>query len=400
MTLCHSSCFQWYRRKVQRRLLPVAAFVFVALFGTYTLIVYLYRSNLFLKVHDVVRHDMPVGGADVQNLIEPEKIQSRLYGADELSTEVSSPTAKAMRIRPSLVDVSLDRSLHFRRLLFFEYDLEEKHIKVCSAHKTSNASETGLFPNDAFSLQQRRHGAIILHFGGLIYMFIALAIVCDEYFIPSLGVITETLAISDDVAGATFMAAGGSAPEFFTSVFGVFITQNNVGIGTIVGSATFNILCVLAFCTLFSKEVLQLTWWPLFRDMFFYIFALLLLMMFFLDDAIEVHEALSMFIIYVIYAIIMKYNERLEAAVKIHFLGQAKISASTCSTEAAAMPSISKRISKESMSSIRNDRRKSIPVLQSGALFRSSIPTLAREGTTSEEDNKTSMFCFIYQSHI
>ena len=61
------------------------------------------------------------------------------------------------------------------------------------------------------------------------------------------------------------MAAGGSAPEFFTSVFGVFITENNVGIGTIVGSATFNILCVLAFCTLFSKEVLKLTWWPLFR---------------------------------------------------------------------------------------------------------------------------------------
>lgn len=31
------------------------------------------------------------------------------------------------------------------------------------------------------------------------------------------------------------MAAGGSAPEFFTSVIGVFVAQNNVGIGTIVG---------------------------------------------------------------------------------------------------------------------------------------------------------------------
>ena len=66
-------------------------------------------------------------------------------------------------------------------------------------------------------------------------MFIALAIVCDEFFVPSLGVITERLDISDDVAGATFMAAGGSAPEFFTSVIGTFVAQNNVGIGTIVG---------------------------------------------------------------------------------------------------------------------------------------------------------------------
>ncbi|CAG7816355.1 unnamed protein product, partial [Allacma fusca] len=39
----------------------------------------------------------------------------------------------------------------------------------------------------------------------------------------------------DDVAGATFMAAGGSAPELFTSVIGVFISHDDVGIGTIVG---------------------------------------------------------------------------------------------------------------------------------------------------------------------
>lgn len=68
-------------------------------------------------------------------------------------------------------------------------------------------------------------------------MFVSLAIVCDEFFVPSLDVLTEKLSLSDDVAGATFMAAGGSAPEFFTSVIGVFIAQNNVGIGTIVGES-------------------------------------------------------------------------------------------------------------------------------------------------------------------
>lgn len=33
------------------------------------------------------------------------------------------------------------------------------------------------------------------------YMFVALAIVCDEFFVPCLGVITEKLDISEDVAG-------------------------------------------------------------------------------------------------------------------------------------------------------------------------------------------------------
>ena len=45
--------------------------------------------------------------------------------------------------------------------------------------------------------------------------------------------------------GATFMAAGGSAPELFTSMIGVFIAFSDVGIGTIVGSAVFNILFVI-----------------------------------------------------------------------------------------------------------------------------------------------------------
>ena len=44
------------------------------------------------------------------------------------------------------------------------------------------------------------------------YMFIALAIVCDEYFVPTLEMICENLNLSDDVAGATFMAAGGFIP--------------------------------------------------------------------------------------------------------------------------------------------------------------------------------------------
>ncbi|KAF5280459.1 hypothetical protein FQR65_LT03268 [Abscondita terminalis] len=102
-----------------------------------------------------------------------------------------------------------------------------------------------LFPREIFTEDQLRHGAIVLHVLGLVYMFVALAIVCDEFFVPALDVIIEKLEIQDDVAGATFMAAGGSAPELFTSVIGVFVSFDDVGIGTIVGSAVFNILFVI-----------------------------------------------------------------------------------------------------------------------------------------------------------
>lgn len=128
-----------------------------------------------------------------------------------------------------------------RNLLFLGDSCQRSNESVKS-EAGDGSEEVGQFPKDFFSLEQRQNGLVILHIFGLVYMFIALALVCDEFFVPSLGVITEKLDISEDVAGATFMAAGGSAPEFFTSVIGVFIAQNNVGIGTIVGSATFNIV--------------------------------------------------------------------------------------------------------------------------------------------------------------
>lgn len=143
------------------------------------------------------------------------------------------------------------------------------------------------FPPDLFTRAQRRKGAVIFHIIGVVYMFIALAVVCDEFFIPALDVITQTLAISEDVAGATFMAAGGSAPELFTSLIGVFISLDDVGVGTIVGSAVFNILFVISMCAIFAKTVLQLTWWPLFRDVSFYSLILLTLMKCFNDSHIE-----------------------------------------------------------------------------------------------------------------
>ncbi|XP_069019415.1 sodium/potassium/calcium exchanger 1 isoform X1 [Embiotoca jacksoni] len=174
----------------------------------------------------------------------------------------------------------------------------------------------GEYPEDIFSIEERRRGWVVLHIIGMMYMFVSLAIVCDEFFVPALGVITDKLAISDDVAGATFMAAGGSAPELFTSLIGVFIAHSNVGIGTIVGSAVFNILFVIGMCAVFSREVLRLTWWPLFRDVSFYILGLILLIIFFLDNVIMWWESMMLVGCYTLYVIFMKFNVQIERAFK------------------------------------------------------------------------------------
>jgi sodium/potassium/calcium exchanger 2 len=120
------------------------------------------------------------------------------------------------------------------------------------------------------------------------------------------------------VAGATFMAAGGSAPELFSSVIGVFVSFDDVGIGTIVGSAVFNILFVIGMCAIFSRTVLTLTWWPLFRDCTFYSASLITLIIFFRDNHIYWYEALVLFGFYLAYVSFMKWNHTVERFVKKH----------------------------------------------------------------------------------
>uniref|UniRef100_A0A3B4UV78 Solute carrier family 24 member 6a n=1 Tax=Seriola dumerili TaxID=41447 RepID=A0A3B4UV78_SERDU len=157
------------------------------------------------------------------------------------------------------------------------------------------------FPEDIFTLEQRRQGAVLLHVLCAIYMFHALAIVCDVYFVPSLE---KNLQLSQDVAGATFMAAGSSAPELFTSLI-VFITKGDVGVGTIVGSAVFNILVIIGICGIFSKQPITLSWWPVFRDAVFYILSILVLILVIYDEKV-LWETIILISMYGIYIIIMQ----------------------------------------------------------------------------------------------
>ncbi|EDL28480.1 solute carrier family 24 (sodium/potassium/calcium exchanger), member 3, isoform CRA_d [Mus musculus] len=175
---------------------------------------------------------------------------------------------------------------------------------------SKNCTEPALheFPRDIFSNEDRRQGAVVLHVLCAMYMFYALAIVCDDFFVPSLEKICERLHLSEDVAGATFMAAGSSAPELFTSVIGVFITKGDVGVGTIVGSAVFNILCIIGVCGLFAGQVVALSSWCLLRDSIYYTLSVVALIVFIYDEKVSWWESLVLVLMYLIYIVIMKYN--------------------------------------------------------------------------------------------
>ncbi|KAJ8715474.1 hypothetical protein PYW07_009956 [Mythimna separata] len=134
------------------------------------------------------------------------------------------------------------------------------------------------FPKPLMGQSARKHGGLIVHILVAVFTFIGLAIVCDEYFVSSLDRICEELKLAPDVAGATFMAAGSSAPELATVVIGVFCAQDDIGVSGVIGSAVFNIMFVISVCALCAGTVSHLNWWPLCRDCFFYAISILVML--------------------------------------------------------------------------------------------------------------------------
>ncbi|XP_036347320.1 probable sodium/potassium/calcium exchanger CG1090, partial [Rhagoletis pomonella] len=168
------------------------------------------------------------------------------------------------------------------------------------------------FPQPLMGKWARQHGGLIIHIIVAVFTFFGLAIVCDEYFVASLDRLCEELKLAPDVAGATFMAAGSSAPELATVVIGVFFAKDDIGISGVIGSAVFNIMFVISVCALCSGTVCQLNWWPLVRDCFFYSLSILVMLIIIFNDVISCYEAVFMLLCYVGYCVALTFNTELE----------------------------------------------------------------------------------------
>ena len=158
-----------------------------------------------------------------------------------------------------------------------------------------------------------KNGGIVAYFIGVFFMFLGIAIVCDDFFVASLEKICEVLRLSDDVAGATFMAAGSSAPELASSAMALINPNagSEIGVGTIVGSAIFNILIIIGATVIATGNTLQLDWKPVTRDCFFYAAAIGGIVGTFAGGRVDWWEGGIYVAFYATYIVTMMYNVRL-----------------------------------------------------------------------------------------
>lgn len=142
---------------------------------------------------------------------------------------------------------------------------------------------------------------------GFLYICLGIAMICEEYFVTALNELIEVKGITPDVAGATFMAAGSSSPEVFAALIGLFFSSSEgggAGVGTVVGSAVFNVLVIIGGAALYSDRGISMEWRTLSRDSGFYALSLVALYACFYDGTLTSVEASGMVALYVLYLVV------------------------------------------------------------------------------------------------
>ena len=146
-------------------------------------------------------------------------------------------------------------------------------------------------------------GDVLLSLVAILASVFVLAIVTDKFFIPSLDEISARLKLSDEVAGASLMAIGSSAPELAIALMALFTAggaHSDVGIGAIVGSAVFNILVITGVSAVVAGG-LHIHIFAVGRDIVYYLISILYLGLVFFDGHVSLIEAILGLVGYVVY---------------------------------------------------------------------------------------------------
>jgi len=139
----------------------------------------------------------------------------------------------------------------------------------------------------------------------LLYAFLGMSILCDDYMLIALETLVKRWKIRKDVAGASFMALGCAAPEIAINMISVGVGDSavDVGLSAIVGSGLIAFSLIPAVCTLAatandSDAFLHLNVSSMIREVVFYVVAVCTLLYFLRDSTIELWEASVLFGMY------------------------------------------------------------------------------------------------------
>jgi Ca2+/Na+ antiporter len=154
----------------------------------------------------------------------------------------------------------------------------------------------------------------ILYLILILLVFVALAIVCDDYLCEAIELLCERYKIPDNVAGASFLALGSAAPEIAISVMAVANAGSGevkMSLPAIVGSANIAFGLIPPCCIIAAKSnFMALQSWPILRDTIAYSICLGANILFIQDGEIDVKDAGTLTALFFVYMLVVYLPDR------------------------------------------------------------------------------------------
>ena len=133
----------------------------------------------------------------------------------------------------------------------------------------------------------------------LLLCFFMLSDTSNRYLSSALTILSDKLKMSQNLAGVTLLALGNGAPDVIS---GIVASEESGGIeftvGSLLGAGVFITCIVFSSVVLFSDSV-QLTKQLFIRDVFLYLIAIIILILFSLYGKINIYLAVGFFSLYI-----------------------------------------------------------------------------------------------------
>ena len=180
------------------------------------------------------------------------------------------------------------------------------------AIQASNYRNKTHYPADSFTVDQINHGAAVLYFLGLLYMFFGIMQVHRLYLEPCLHLFSKTKTFDDDTMDSTIRPIAVSAPESLMCLFATFFGVTDVGISSFLGTNAFTACIERGAFIFIAGAIGEIDWYTSFRDIITYVITLFATAMLLLNSTIAPTNSILMLLIFFIYWMFMKFNHYVE----------------------------------------------------------------------------------------
>lgn len=152
--------------------------------------------------------------------------------------------------------------------------------------------------------EQIRSGGFLLYLIGIMYSFMGISLVTQNYINPAIDIIKKKGIMGSDTMNATLLALSNSAAESFIVMNSIFFGVPDIGIQTAVQQCAFSALIIQGFFYSLAPEKTRIDWWISTRDAILFIFYLALISFFMSGNEIENYAIYTLLLIYIIHVVI------------------------------------------------------------------------------------------------